>query len=381
MSGSASERRSVHAIGENRFFRFLGDVFNPLIPAFICAGIAAGIATVIQESVSSWEGHRILYLASELLLLVNHSFTPFMTAWIGYMTSLSLGGTAILGGMVGMVTGLSGISNISSFLGLGQVLQSGSGGVIAAFIGAWMVSTLEKSIHRHMPKSIDLVFTPMLSLGIVVIPYVLVVMPLAGFVAKALGEAMDVLSGGSSHIVKVFSGFLCAFAFLPINVCGLQHGIIALYPIQLEQHGFITLYPVFAMAGAAQVGAGVAVALHARQVKNDALFQVAASSVVPGMLGVGAPLIFGVTLPHPRSFFASCLGAGIGGAFIMLCGVVSSGWGPSGLLAMPMMTSNRYSSLASMGLYLAGLALSAISGFFFCLCFTGKSYFAECVKT
>lgn len=51
------------------------------------------------------------------------------------------------------------------------------------------------------------------------------------------------------------------------------------------------------------------------------------------MMGVGSPLLYGVTLPLGRPFVTACLG----GAFIMACGVASSGWGASGLLGIPMM--------------------------------------------
>lgn len=41
------------------------------------------------------------------------------------------------------------------------------------------------------------------------------------------------------------------------------------------------------------------------------------------MMGVGSPLLYGVTMPLGRPFVKACLG----GALIMACGVASSGWG------------------------------------------------------
>ena len=52
----------------------------------------------------------------------------------------------------------------------------------------------------------------------------------------------------------------------------------------------------------------------------------------------------------------------------MMCtGVFSTGWGPSGLLAIPMMAAGNMSVLESMGLYVLGLGVSFIAGFFLCL--------------
>lgn len=76
------------------------------------------------------------------------------------------------------------------------------------------------------------------------------------------------------------------------------------------------------------------------------------------MMGVGSPLLYGVTLPLGRPFVTACLG----GAFIMACGVVSSGWGAAGLLGIPMMGAGPVGT-KGMLLYCVGLAISCVMGF------------------
>ena len=350
-----------------RLLNLLADVFNPIMPAFIVAGIAQGIATLIGQLVPAYVDNSVLLFIYRLLGLVNSAFTPVMTAWIGYLTCGRCGGTAILGGMLGMITVLPGISGISEILGMEAVLQSGSGGVIASFCGAVIIAKIEIMLRRVMPKSLDMVLTPLIAMIPVCALYVLVIMPIAGKISQYLCALIELLSSNNSLPIRMLSGFFAAAIFLPMNVAGLQHGIIALYPIQLEKYGYITLYPVLAMAGAGQVGAGLAVWLIAKRNKNNRLAQVAMSASIPGALGVATPLIYGVTLQIPKSFVASCIGAGVGGAFMMCTGVFSTGWGPSGLLAIPMMAAGNMSVLTSMGLYVLGLLISAVFGFIFCL--------------
>jgi hypothetical protein len=51
-----------------------------------------------------------------------------------------------------------------------------------------------------------------------------------------------------------------------------------------------------------------------------------------GFLGIGEPLIYGVTLPLGRPFFTACIGGGIGGAVIGGIGHIGAkAVGPSGL--------------------------------------------------
>lgn len=212
-----------------------------------------------------------------------------------------------------------------------------------------------------------MVLTPLVAILTVSVVYVLAIMPIAGKISQYLCVLIELLSSRNSLPLRLLAGFFAAAVFLPMNVAGLQHGIVALYPIQLEKYGYITLYPVFAMAGAGQVGAGIAVWLMAKRIDNDRLAQVAFSASIPGALGIGSPLIYGVTLQVPKAFAASCIGAGIGGAFMMSTGVFSTGWGPSGLLAIPMMAAGNMSVLTSMGLYVLGLGISFLGGFILCL--------------
>ena len=76
------------------------------------------------------------------------------------------------------------------------------------------------------------------------------------------------------------------------------------------------------------------------------------------MLGVGEPLIYGVTLPMGKPFVTAGLGAGFGGAFVMLMHVQAIAWGPSGLVAVPLMRT------PSMMLYFfLGILIAYIMGF------------------
>lgn len=76
-----------------------------------------------------------------------------------------------------------------------------------------------------------------------------------------------------------------------------------------------------------------------------------------GFLGVGEPLIYGVTLPMFKPFITAGIGAGFGGAFVMLTHVMASSWGPSGLVAIPIMKPE------SMLNFFLGLLISYIAGF------------------
>ncbi|MBE5258070.1 PTS transporter subunit EIIC [Serratia marcescens] len=112
-----------------------------------------------------------------------------------------------------------------------------------------------------------------------------------------------------------------------------------------------------AMAGVGQVGAALAVLLKTR---NARLKKVIKGALPVGILGIGEPLIFGVTLPLGRPFIGACLGGAVGGALISYWKVATViTFGISGLPLALTIVSGKVM------LYLAGMLITIIAGFLF----------------
>lgn len=188
--------------------------------------------------------------------------------------------------------------------------------------------------------------------------FIFVIMPVAGFLSDWLVAGLSLIINSSNPVVSVISGFVLAALFLPMVLLGLHHGLIPIYTIQLEAMGGVSLFPVLACAGAGQVGAAIALYLMAKKAKNTRLQQVITGALPAGFLGVGEPLIYGVTLPLGKPFITAGLGAGFGGAYVMAMHVMSSAWGPSGLVAIPLMVGT-----SGMLHYFIGLCIAYVMGF------------------
>ena len=351
--------------------RVIGDIFVPLLPGIISAGLCAGIASLISQAVPHYADVPVWAFIYQILTLIHSSMMTFLTAWAGYRASERFGGTPILGGMLGMITSLEGINFIAMLMGLyntevplDSILRSGKGGVLAVIAGALLVSYVEKAIRAGMPKSIDVVFTPLLTMLLCVTPYVIFIMPLFGYASGGIVKLFSWACMSENPVIRVLSGYIGAALFLPLVATGMHHGLVSLYNVQLQELGYVTLYPALAMAGAGQVGAALALWKKAKKAGNTDLCSVIAGALPAGLLGVGEPLIYGVTLPLGKPFLTAGLGAGFGGAFIMLTGVASAAWGPSGLLGAFVMTAGRGGPARSVLLYLTALVISYIGGYF-----------------
>ena len=351
-------------------FKVIGEIFSPVIPGIIAAGICAGFAALLTQIVPDYRERTFFNLLYQLLSIINVSFMTYMTAWTGYCACQRFGGTAILGGMLGMITCLGSIDDLAMTLGLystedplNSVLCANRGGILAAIIGAWLIAKVERHIHAKMPEVLDTVCTPLFSLLTVTVPYVLLIMPGTGVISTLLCSVLASVCMSDKLWIRLLTGYVCAALFLPMVLMGMQFAFVTLYSMQYESMGFVTLFPALAMAGAAQVGTGMALLLMARRVGNRRFAGIISGSILPGMMGIGNPLLYGVTVPLGTPFLTSCIAGGFGGAFIMAVQVASTSWGPSGVIAIPLMTAGPNGPFVTMLLYAAGLAISCAAGF------------------
>lgn len=344
----------------------IAEIFIPLIPAIIAAGLFNGfnslITTLQGQGVLASDGFwEIVQL---FFGLIGNGFLGYFAIYTGINSAKQFGATEALGGIIGGMSIGPNIVAISTFFGLyneeeplNSILTTGKGGIIGVIVGVWILAKVEKYVRKHIPDVLDLVVTPFLSLLITGIIFVFAIMPIAGYLSDGLVVALSVIINSSNPVISVISGYVLSALFLPMVLLGLHHGLIPIYAIQLEAMGGVTLFPVLAMAGAGQVGASIAIYLKARRTDNQRLQKVIAGALPAGFLGVGEPLIYGVTLPMFKPFITAGLGAGFGGAYVMLTHVMANSWGPSGLVAIPIMQPE------SMLNFFIGLVISYIGGF------------------
>ena len=353
-----------------RLLKRFSQIFAPLIPGITAAGICAGLASLMAQVIPGYTDKPGLMVLYNLLSGINAAFMMYLTAWAGYRAAEIFGGTPILGGMVGMFTTLGQVDAISRAIGLydeaqplNSILRTGRGGILAAVIGVWIMSKIESVIRKRIPDSLDTIFTPLLTLFGTLAPYVMIIMPSIGLLSSGLCRLVGAVALSENPAIRMAAGYLGAALFLPMVAAGMHHGLIALYTVQLETFGYVTLYPALAMAGAGQIGAALAIAVRAKKAGNRRLCQVINGALPAAVLGVGEPLIYGVTLPLGTPFITAGLGAGFGGAFVMLMQVASTTWGPSGILGALVMTEGPNGAVLSIGCYMIGLLISCAAGY------------------
>ncbi|HIB3136555.1 TPA: PTS transporter subunit EIIC [Staphylococcus aureus] len=341
----------------NKVLKSIANIFIPLIPAFIGAGLIGGIAAVLSNlMVAGYISGAWITQLITVFNVIKDGMLAYLAIFTGINAAKEFGATPGLGGVIGGTTLLTGIAgkNILMNVFTGEPLQPGQGGIIGVIFAVWILSIVEKRLHKIVPNAIDIIVTPTIALLIVGLLTIFIFMPLAGFVSDSLVSVVN----GIISIGGVFSGFIIGASFLPLVMLGVHHIFTPIHIEMINQSGATYLLPIAAMAGAGQVGA--ALALWVRYKRNTTLRNTLKGALPVGFLGIGEPLIYGVTLPLGRPFLTACIGGGIGGAVIGGIGHIGAkAIGPSGVSLLPLISDNMYLG------YIAGL-LAAYAGGFVC---------------
>ncbi|MCX5074139.1 PTS transporter subunit EIIC [Streptomyces sp. NBC_00513] len=333
------------------FLRRIANIFVPLIPALIGCGIIAGLNGVLTNA--GWLPTVVPALAA-----IASGFMSLIAVFVGYNTAKEFGGTAILGGAVAAIIVFPGVAKIDAF---GQQLSPGQGGVLGALAAALLAVQVEKWCRKWVPEALDVLVTPTLTVLVSGLVTLYGLMFLAGEVSTAIGSFANWLlaTGGA------FAGLVLGGLFLPLVMLGLHQALIPIHTTLIQQSGHTVLLPILAMAGAGQVGAAIAV--YYRLPRNRSIRTTIKSALPAGFLGVGEPLIYGVSLPLGRPFVTACVGGAAGGAFVGLLNQLGSSFGstaigPSGWALFPLLDGTAGMG-ATIAIYAGGLAVGYLVGF------------------
>ncbi|GLF97151.1 PTS transporter subunit EIIC [Streptomyces yaizuensis] len=350
-------QRARNATPVKLLLRRIAGVFVPLIPALIGCGILAGLNGILLNL-------GVLPGLTPVLTALSGGFMTLLPVFVGWSAAREFGGTPVLGGVVGSIVVFPGVERIEVF---GQRLSPGQGGVLGALAAAVLAVYVEKACRRRLPDVLDVLVTPALTVLVAGLATVYGLMFAAGAVAGAIGDLANALLSGGGAV----AGFVLGGLFLPLVMLGLHQALIPIHATLIEQYGHTALLPILAMAGAGQVGAAVAVYLRLPQ---DRRLRATIRSALPaGLLGVGEPLIYGVSLPLGRPFATACVGGAFGGAFIGLFHTLgqpvgATAIGPSGWALFPLLHGGR-SPLAAVAVYAGGLLTGYAAGFLVTYCF------------
>lgn len=338
-----AELKEKNATPFKLFLRRIASIFIPLIPALVASGLITGLSKGVVQAGWLPADSQIAII----LTVIGGGLFAYLGVLVGINAAKEFGGTPALGALAGILIINPEVAKITLF---GEKLLPGRGGLIGVLLAAIFIAFVEKRVRRFIPAALDIILTPTITLLITGIVTYFVFMPVGGLISAGITQGLlAILNMGG-----IVAGFVLGATFLPLVVTGLHQGLTPVHLELINSIGNDPLLPILAMGGAGQVGAAFAIYM---KTKKPRLKRAVGGALPAGMLGIGEPLIFGVTLPLGRPFITACLGAGFGAAFQAYFSVATVAVGVSGLPLTFIVLPHQIL------LYLVGLLIAYIAGF------------------
>ena len=329
----------------------LGNIFIPLIPLFVACGLVLAVNNI--AGVYFGDAYKTT-TAAQVIGLIGTGVFSILSILVGVNTAKEFGSQMpMMGGVLGGILSSAALAKITLF---GTALTPGRGGIISVILVVVLACYIEKACRKFVPDVLDLFVTPLVTLTISVLVALFILQPIGGFISDSIGIVVAQTIASDNILISVISGAISGGLFLPLVMTGMHQALTPIHADLIANVGFTVLLPILATAGMAQVGATIAVL---RKTKNERLKKVAKNGLVPGFLGIGEPLIYGVTLPLGKPFIGACLGAALGGASMAIFKVGAVALGVSGLPLALLIADGK------IVVFLMGVLISYIGGYFF----------------
>ncbi len=180
-----------------------------------------------------------------------------------------------------------------------HIAQAGyQGQVLPVLVVAFILAVVEKWLHKHMPATLDFIFTPMISIIFVAFITFAFVGPILRIVGDGLTNGIVTAYDASGAVGSTIFGLV----YSPIVITGLHQSFPAIETQLLSniaKTGGDFFFPIASMANAAQGAACLAVFFLTKNAKEKGL---ATSAGLSALLGITEPAIFGVNLKRRFPF-------------------------------------------------------------------------------
>ncbi|NRO03593.1 PTS system trehalose-specific EIIBC component [Lactobacillus helveticus] len=285
------------------FIKLLSDIFVPIIPALVAGGLLMALNNFFT-SPGLFGSKSVVQMAPNIAGLSNMiqvmSAAPFifMPILVGMSAAKRFGANQFLGATIGMIMptpNLGGATKFWDIFGLHVAQTNYQYQVIPVLVSVWVLSLLEKRLHKLLSSAVDFTFTPLLSIMITGFLTFVIIGPVFKGVSDAITNGIVLLYDTTG----AFGMGAFGLTYSAIVTTGLHQSFPA---VETQLLAAFAKNPassgdfIFVTACMANVAQGAATFAIYFLTKNKKMKGLASSSGVSALLGITEPALFGVNL-------------------------------------------------------------------------------------
>ncbi|PAF32960.1 PTS system trehalose-specific EIIBC component [Paenibacillus sp. 7516] len=353
-----------------RAIKTLSDIFIPILPAIITAGLLLGINNILTGPGIFFDEQSLVDvypawkdLASIINTIASTAFT-FLPALIGWAAVKRFGGSPLLGIVLGLILVHPDLLSAYSYA---NAVNEGTvptwnlfgwhiekigyqGQVLPVLVSAYLLAKLEIFLNKRVHDSVKLLVVAPVTLLITGFLAFTIIGPVTFAIANAITSGLIYIYESYAALGGLIYGGLYAL----LVITGMHHTFLAVDVQLIGSQGGTFLWPMLALSNIAQGSAALAMMLVLREQKMRGL---AATSSVSAFLGVTEPAIFGVNIRYRYPFIFGMVGSAIGGVLLTMNNVQATSIGVGGVPGFLSIFPNKW------GVFFIGMAIVLIVPF------------------
>ncbi|MBA2878112.1 PTS system trehalose-specific IIC component [Anoxybacillus kamchatkensis] len=327
-----------------RAIKTLADIFIPLLPAIVTAGLLMGLNNILTGPGIFYEGKSVVDVhkqwrdfADMINLIANTAFV-FLPGLIGWSAVKKFGGSELLGIVLGLMLVHPALLNAWAYA---SAVQEGTvpywnlfgfdiqkigyqGQVLPILISSYVLAKLEQFLKKRIPEAFQLLLVAPIALLVTGFVSFIAIGPVTFAIANALTDGLVALFDRFAALGGLVYGGLYAV----LVVTGMHHTFLAVDLQLIGSTGGTFLWPMLALSNIAQGSAALAMMF---ATKDEKLKGLSFTSAISAYLGITEPAMFGVNLRFRYPFISALIGSAIAGIFITINKVQASSIGVGGL--------------------------------------------------
>ncbi|ANS75763.1 PTS beta-glucoside transporter subunit IIABC [Paenibacillus yonginensis] len=338
-ASSASPATNAKGSKKSWFDKLLATIsaiFTPYIPILATSGIIKGLIDILAQS-------GVLPATSNTYLILagaGNALIYFFPILLAFTAAQKFGANPYIGAAIGAalmepnITGITTTGNVIDFLGIRFTAMNFSSTVIPIILAIWAYSHLDKLLKRFLPKMLQFVFVPLLSMLIMVPLTLMVFGPVGGLLANLVADGYEFFLNSNVILFNAVFGAL----FIYVIMLGIHWVVLPLQLSYLAEHGMEYSLGSGGMGNYALLGVCLAVMVISKSKEERTI--ASSSAFVNFLSGVTEPGLYGVVMKNKKYFISLTLGGLVGGIIFGMTKSYITNFAFTGLFGLPAFLSS-----------------------------------------
>ncbi|MFV0480189.1 MAG: PTS transporter subunit EIIC [Anaerorhabdus sp.] len=335
----------------SRLLETLSSILAPIIPAIVACGLLQGLLYSFQSLGwinSTTDTYNFFFTCSQTAFY-------FLPIFVAYSAAKRFKCNPVLAATTAAIlinpslSALAG-TQIKLFGLIPITYASYASSVVPAILVVYFQSYIEKLCKKFVPKMIDIIVTPLITVMLSAIVGWVILAPIGGWIGTFVAEGILWLYTSLGPI----GGAICGAVYPFLLMTGMQ---VAMSPITVQNLatlGYDFIYPCTAASNAAMAVCALYIFWKSR---NENTKSMGLSTGITGLIGVTEPVFFGLIAKYKKALIATIVGGASGGLVMGAFTVqyLSFGFVPFGTIVLAMTETFPY--------YLIGVFVAMVVAF------------------